>query len=252
MLTRSPSAQLQRHRRWPEPSSCLYRRSRDPETPLEVTNLPHPLFLFSPLSVAHNCSLERGSAAAEPSCHGSPPSGASTLVPCPPPCSPHLPWLSLSPSRRLRTPGVPVSAPSSLVELHHRHGWCRRWRLGRADQGWSSDLRRLSWIRRLRFKQTRPNPNHPLGIRPPRFPLNRAPAVEPDLSASLARGHCPVWPTCQPRALTSQSNLGIWSEIQRPRELDTPSFGILLKTTRFPENRTRSPGFLRLGPWFLA
>jgi hypothetical protein len=53
MLTKFPSAQLQRRRRRPEPLSCLCRRSRDPETPLEVTNLLHPLF---PFFVALSCA----------------------------------------------------------------------------------------------------------------------------------------------------------------------------------------------------
>jgi hypothetical protein len=39
-----PSVQPQRHRRRPKPSSCLCRRSRVPESSLEVTNLVTPSF----------------------------------------------------------------------------------------------------------------------------------------------------------------------------------------------------------------
>jgi hypothetical protein len=53
-----PPRKPHRHRRRHEPSSCLCRRSKVPETSLEVTNLPRPIISPSPLSVACDSTLE--------------------------------------------------------------------------------------------------------------------------------------------------------------------------------------------------
>jgi hypothetical protein len=83
--------------------------------------------------------------------------------------------------------------------------------------------------------------------------LTGAPAARPDLSTSLTPGHYPVWPTCQPRTLACahvlarRSNLGLWSEIQRPREPDTLSLGnFVKKPLGFPRI---NPSSCFVAPW---
>jgi hypothetical protein len=57
-VTGPSSAQQQLRRRRPEASPCPCRHSRVPETPLEVTNLPSPLFSHCLPSVVRDCSSE--------------------------------------------------------------------------------------------------------------------------------------------------------------------------------------------------
>lgn len=118
----STQSQLRRHR--PEPSPCLYHRSRVPEPPIEVTNHPSPYF-----SLPHSRlrAIAHWSEVAPPVSH--------PTVDCYPPmplcryrghaCARHTPPTSLSPFYCLRTPSAP--APLSPAKPRHRHGRRRHW-----------------------------------------------------------------------------------------------------------------------------
>jgi hypothetical protein len=122
-----------------------------------------------------------------------------------------LPLTSPSHFSRPCPPNMP--SPSSPVSHRREQGSCCRWRPRRADQGWPSNLRRPSWIRRPYFKLTKLNPDRPLKIQPPRPPLPRASAAGPGQSA----------PPANPEPLTSLAHLSV-ARVFKPARSPAGSF----------------------------
>jgi hypothetical protein len=164
------------------------RRPPTPEFPLEVSNLPMPLFPCLLTCHSHDCSPERVRAAIGPLHRG-----PSPLMPlcrwCAHGCVRHTPLNLPDPFPTSQR----ASARSPLVS-GGPPPWTRATPPLAAEGpglSWPLDPRRSSEIGWPRSNQTKSNPNRPLEIRPLGFPPHRAPAAGPGLSAPLSLGHWP-------------------------------------------------------------